>query len=173
MHSNEQSLLSRINRLESEAEIRRLISFYMHLCDDLNTTHVALQIGMLFTPNASWSGIGTLYSEKMGSYQGREAIVAMMKKYVTKPPHFKINVHYLSSEAISIVNDNEATGRWKMLQVSTFNNGTSHLNGAELVIDFRKNNNEWLINRFTTKNMFSRPVDYWHSDAQLYIPDGR
>ncbi|MDH8362187.1 nuclear transport factor 2 family protein, partial [Klebsiella pneumoniae] len=69
----------------------------------------------------------------------------------------RINTHYLSSEFIYLNEINEATGRWKMLQLSTFNNGQSHLNGAELIIEFRRENNIWLINHFTTRNLFSRP----------------
>lgn len=169
--SEQQHLLSRLDTLESEAEIRRVISQYMHLCDDLRSEDSVTQIGQLFTCNAEWAGIGELYAERLGNYKGRAAIEAMMRKYVTHPAHFRLNTHYLSSEFIYLNEINEATGRWKMLQLSTFNNGQSHLNGAELIIEFRRENNIWLINHFTTRNLFSRPIDYWHSPSGLPVPE--
>ena len=80
----------------------------------------------------------------------------MMAHYISEPAHFAINVHYLTSEHIDIGAENEAIGRWKMLQVSTFRAGGSHLNSAELVIRFKKAGERWLIDHFTTRNLWSR-----------------
>ena len=167
----EETLLQRLEKLEAIVQIRNAISQYMHLCDDLTHPDTARKIGELFSEAAIWQGIGELYQHKLGCYEGRDAIVAMMAAYISEPSHFAINVHYLTAEHINVGENNQAVGRWKMLQASTFRRGGSHLNSAELIIKFIKQGDQWLIHHFTTRNLFSRPVDDWHSLADLPVPD--
>lgn len=168
---NNDKLLQRLDKLEDANQIRNLMSQYMHLCDDLSHPDIANKIADLFSEAAIWEGIGSLYQMKLGRYCGRENIASMMASYISEPSHFAINVHYLTSEYIDICAEKEAIGRWKMLQVSTFRAGGSHLNSAELVIRFKKADDRWLIDHFTTRNLLSRPVDYWHSQADLPVPN--
>jgi hypothetical protein len=164
------TLLQRLDKLEAADQIRHLISQYMHLCDDLSHPDIARQIADLFSEEAIWEGVGDLYQSKLGRYCGRQEIAEMMARYISEPSHFAINVHYLTAEYIDIDAENSASGRWKMLQASTFRAGGSHLNSAELVIRFKKTDERWLIAHFTTRNLFSRPVDGWHSPADLPVP---
>ncbi|WP_434638939.1 nuclear transport factor 2 family protein [Klebsiella sp. I138] len=168
---NTEQCLQRLDKLEAANQIRNLMSQYMHLCDDLSHPDIARQIADLFCEEAVWEGIGSLYQDKLGRYSGRQNIARMMARYISEPSHFAINVHYLTAEYIDICAESEAIGRWKMLQVSTFRAGGSHLNSAELVIRFKKADARWLIDHFTTRNLLSRPVDYWHSQADLPVPD--
>ncbi|EOU9589891.1 nuclear transport factor 2 family protein [Klebsiella aerogenes] len=166
-----EEMLQRLEKLEAVVQIRNAISQYMHLCDDLTHPDTARQIGALFSETAIWEGIGELYQHKLGRHCGRAAIVGMMNAYISEPSHFAINVHYLTAEHIRVDENNRAVGRWKMLQASTFRRGGSHLNSAELVIEFIKQDQQWLIHHFITRNLFSRPVDDWHSLADLPVPD--
>lgn len=166
-----ENLLQRLEKLEAADQIRNVISQYMHLCDDLTHPDIARQIGDLFCEDAIWEGIGELYQNKLGRYCGRHQISEMMGCYIRTPSHFTTNVHYLTSEYLDVNSENSATGRWKMIQASTFRAGGSHLNSAELLIHFKKEGDRWLIHHFTTRNLFSRPVDDWHSLADLPVPD--
>ena len=168
---NEQDLMMRLSRLEAQQAVKNIMSQYMHLCDDLSSDAVAKKIATLFTEDAIWEGIGDLYQKKLGRYQGRDNIKNMMSAYVKTPAHFLINVHFLCSEYIEIKTPCMATGRWKMLQTSTFTSGESHINCAELNVNFSLINKEWLISHFTTRNLFSRPVDYLNSHQDLPVPD--
>ncbi len=167
-----QQLLDRLARLEAEQAVRRTISEYMHLCDALDSPQTVAGIAALFSEDALWEGVGEPYAERLGRHQGREAIAAMMAGYVRQPAHFTTNVHFLCSEQIQVDQDaRRARGRWKMLQTSTFHSGASHLNCAELLIHFRRcADDEWRICHFTTRNLFSRPVDYWHADRAFPVP---
>lgn len=166
-----ENIMGRLIRLEADAQIRNLVSEYMHLCDDLSSPYISEKIGDLFTEDAIWEGIGALYKEKLGKYDGRNAIVSMMDTYIKHPPHFLMNVHFLNSQYIEIIDEQTACGRWKMLQTSTFNSNVSHLNCAELNITFSRINDTWLISHFMTKNIFSRPVSFWHSEEDLQVPN--
>lgn len=171
MTITEQEMRLRLSRLETEQSLKNIMSQYMHLCDDLSSLAVTEQISQLFTEDAVWEGIGELYKHKLGKYQGRQAIQQMMQSYVRTPSHFAINVHFLCSENTEVISPESACGRWKMLQTSTFSHGCSHLNCAELIVTFSLINNKWLINHFTTRNLFSRPIDYLNSDKDLPVPD--
>lgn len=58
-----------------------------------------------------------------------------------------------------------------MLQSSTFSSGESHINCAELDVEFSLIDSKWLISRFTTRNLFSRPVDHLNSYKELPVPE--
>lgn len=167
-----QALLDRLVRLEAEQSVRWIISEYMHLCDALDSSQTVARIAALFCEDALWEGVGKPYAERLGRHQGRAAIAAMMGSYIRQPAHFTTNVHFLCSEQIQVDQSAQgATGRWKMLQTSTFHSGMSHLNCAELVIHFRRcADDKWRICHFTTRNLFSRPVDYWHADRAFPVP---
>ncbi|VFS75273.1 Uncharacterised protein [Raoultella planticola] len=103
----------------------------MHLCDDLSYPDIAQEIANLFCEDAIWEGPRQFIPKQTGAlFRGGKNIAQMMARYISEPAHFAINVHYLTSEHIDIGAENEAIGRWKMLQVSTFRAGGSHLNSA-------------------------------------------
>lgn len=164
-----ESLLARVDALESEQAIRGCINRYMDLCDHLNPNTPLDELGNLFTEDAIWEGKGARYAKSFGGYQGRTDIVAMLAKYTVEPVHFSLNVHYLASEVINVEGD-EAKGSWNMIQVSSFAAGGSHLNSARLSVSFRRTQGVWQMARFTTENRFSRPVSDWNSEAVLPVP---
>ncbi|PZU57646.1 MAG: polyketide cyclase [Sphingobium sp.] len=161
-------LLARIERLEAENAIRRVMADYMALCDRLDPQTPLEQLGALFTRQALWEGRGSRYASAFGRHEGREAIVAMLARYCD-PPHFAFNAHYLASETIEVIGD-RATGRWMMLQASTYATGASDLRSAELSIDFLVEDGVWRISHFRTTNLFSRPVSRWDDPAAVPVP---
>lgn len=162
-------LRQRVEQLESEPRIRHCINRYMTLCDTLDASTPFDELGALFTHDARWEGKGARYAKSFGGYQGRDNIVAMLRSYATKPAHFALNVHYLTSEVI-VVDGEKAQASWNMLQVSTFRSGASHLNSARLTVSFICHAGQWQIAVFQTENLFSRPVDTWNSEAELPVP---
>jgi hypothetical protein len=161
----------RLQQLEDQQAVRLCISDYMRLCDDLNSPESARAAGALFTPDARWEGVGEPYATRLGVHQGREAIVAMLLRYVRQPAHFAMNAHFLCSETIGCEQPGRLRGRWLMLQTSTFSTGSAHLNAAEIIAWFVRAESGMQIAHFTTRNLFSRPVNHWNSADELPVPD--
>lgn len=163
------SLLERLQALEDQAAIRRLMARYMELCDHLDADTPMDALGDLFTEDAEWAGKGERYGQAFGGHHGRAAIVAMLDTYRGRPPHFTFNAHFLTSEMIEASGD-QASGAWMMLQTSTFASGASFLTAARLSVAFRREAERWRIHRFATANLFSRPVDAWNTADALPTP---
>jgi hypothetical protein len=164
------ALEARLDRLESAAAIRACLNRYMVLCDQLDARTPLDELAGLFTADAVWEGVGEKYRDTFGRLTGREAIRAMLARYTVAPPHFALNVHFLTSETIDVHAPDAAAGSWVMLQTSTFASGASHLNAARLAIDFARAEGRWRIAHFRTENLFSRPVDAWNATAALPVP---
>lgn len=164
------SVLMRLEQLEAQNAIRNCINRYMEICDALNADTDLNELMGLFDRHSIWEGIGEKYSRSFGQFESWQAIYDMFKSYTQKESHFVLNAHFISSEQIDI-NGHEATGRWLMLQTSTFRDTHSHLNAARLTVKFRKQSDGlWKIKHFQTENIFSRPVSHWNSEAELPVP---
>lgn len=163
-------LESRLARFEAEHAIRTCMNRYMELCDALDAHSPLDELAGLFTRDAVWEGVGDKYKASFGRIEGRKAIRAMFAKYMTEPAHFALNVHFLTSELITLHSADEARGSWVMLQTSTFASGASHLNAARLDVDFRRGKQGWRMAHFRTCNLFSRPVDAWNKADPLPVP---
>jgi len=170
MNSNLSSeLLPRLNALESEGAIRRLVARYFRICDNLGPDTSLEDLGELFTADAKWEGKGR-YKKAFGGYEGRDAIVAMIGSYCVPIPHFKMTSHFFSAEDIR-VDDDIATGAWMMLQCSTYADDTSDLRSACLNLDFRNDDQIWRISNFRSTNIFARRVDGWTDSEDIPIPE--
>jgi len=163
-----EQLSARLEALEAEAAIRRVMAEYMRLCDRLDASTPMDQLGDLFTVDAVWTGVGARYATAFGSHHGRAAILAMLDGYRT-PPHFVFNAHFLTSESIE-VDGPRARGRWLMLQTATYASGTSDLRSARLDVEFASDGERWRISRFSTENLSSRAVDRWSDAAAVPVP---
>lgn len=166
------SLTQRITLLEDVESIRKCLTHYMSMCDNLNAETSLTALTELFSKNAVWEGVGEKYRKSLGRYQGRAEILAMFSSYVSGEAHFKMNAHFLTSENIQVNADAmTATGTWLMLQASTFKDGRAHLNSAQLDIQFVKQDQQWFMDHFKTRNIFSRPISHWDSSAELPVPE--
>lgn len=162
-------LHARLTRLEAESACRACLSDYMDICDRLDGSTDLQALGALFTSEAVWGGQGDRYARDFGQHQGRAAIVAWLARFCSTPPHFAMNAHFLSSEAITHT-DEGVTGRWIMLQTPTFHDGQSFAMAARLVIDFLEEDGAWRMHRFSTRNLYARPVGDWNQPAQIPAP---
>jgi len=162
-------LSARLDRLEAEGAVRRTVAAYFRLCDTLGPDTPLDELGDLFAQDAVWEGRGR-YRKAFGRHEGRAAIVAMLASY-TDPAHFVLNGHYLSSEAIEMLDCETARGRWMMLQISTYRDGRSDFRSAALTIDCTAENGTWRIARFVTENIFSRDVEPWNDEADISVPE--
>lgn len=162
-------LEQRLARLEAETAMRGVVARYFRLCDTLGPQTPLDELGELFTPDAIWEGAGR-YRQAFGRHEGRSAIVTMLAAYAD-PPHFTLNAHYLASEAIEVWDAGHSTGRWMMLQTSTYRDGRSDFRSAALTIDMALDTGGWRIARFRTENIFSRDVPAWNDGAAISVPD--
>ncbi len=162
------ALIARLEVLEAESAVRRVLTRYFQYCDNLGPHTPLDALGDLFTRDALWEGKGR-YEQAFGRYVGRAAIVEMISRYCT-PPHFAMTAHFTSSELITI-HDQVAQGEWMMLQCSTYCDGRSDLRSAALSVGFEQQDTAWRIAHFRTTNLFSRHIDHW-SDAKIIpVPD--
>jgi SnoaL-like protein len=159
------ALEARLAALEGAAAARRTMARYMALCDVPSGGLDGESLARLFTADAVWEGIGPQYTSKFGHIVGREAIVAMLARYLPPTPHFATNVHFLTSESIDMVTPSHAKGHWIMLQASGYVDERAELIGARLEVDFvpspdasdASDASEWLIAHFRTERLFDAP----------------
>ena len=163
-------LWAEVARLRGEQAVRKVVTRYFRLCDTLGPSTSMEELGGCFTREAAWEGRG-LYRAAFGRHQGREAIVAMLARYAVPHPHFAMNAHFLTSEDIAVDRDGGATGRWTMLQASTYHNGRSDLRSAALTIRCAVEEGEWRIAHFVTEALFARAVDHWSDAEPISTPD--
>ncbi len=168
--SEQADILARLDRLEAESACRKCLSDYMDICDRLDATTDLSALGACFTTDAIWGGAGDRYARDFGAHHGRQAIMDWMAGFCTTPPHFAMNAHFLSSEAITHGADGAITGRWLMLQTPTFHDGQSFLMAARLEIDFRFEAGAWRMDRFSTRNLYARPVGDWNQPVAVPQP---
>jgi len=149
-----EALLQRLQTLEGESAVRRLMARYMDLCDVPRAlTHVS-ELAELFCIDAVWEGVGSQTAQTFGLHRGRDAVAEFVGGYLPPSDHFRLNLHYLTSESI-LVDGKAAQGQWIMQQISTYADGRNELFGTRLNIDFRCVDGVWLIAHFRTQRLFS------------------
>ncbi|GAA1210782.1 nuclear transport factor 2 family protein [Prauserella alba] len=167
------ALVSRIEALEAEGEIRRLQARYMFLCDTPNPEfgvrgdqHRIDLVMELYTDDAVWEGVGEYYDNQFGRAEGAAAIRAHFERFwaADRTPALVLNAHYLTSEQIRVDGDT-ATGQWIHMQPWLFSDGTGLLRSSRLNNSFRKEGGSWRISRTRTENVFVAPLgENWASD---------
>jgi hypothetical protein len=166
---SEQAILERLNDLEGEAAIRRLVARYFAICDDLGPDTPFQELGELFSKEALWEGKGR-YAKAFGRYEGRPAIVAMIRSYCEPTPHFAMTAHFFSSENLTASGDT-GSGQWMMLQTTDYADGTADFRSARLTMEFTREGGAWRIAHFRTENIFSRQVEPWNDEENIAVPD--
>ena len=153
-------LLRRVVALEAERAVQRTMVRYMALCDVPAGGFADETLASLFADDAVWEGVGPLYESKFGRLEGRDAILAMLTRYLPPTPHFSVNTHFLSAERIDVAADaTHASGRWLMLQASGYVAGSAELIAARIDVDFVPcaTSGAWLIRHFRTRRLFDAP----------------
>lgn len=169
-----QALITRIETLEAEAEIRRLQARYMFLCDTplpefgvRNDAERIDAIMALYSEDAVWEGVGDYYDNQFGRLEGAAAIRRHFENFwgQKRDPELLLNVHYLTSEQIQVSGDS-AEGQWVHCQPWIFSDGSSLLRSSRLNNAFRREpDGRWKITRTRTENVFVAPLrEGWASD---------
>lgn len=167
-----QQLQQRLERLEAARSISACMHEYMHLCDQLDAGFDLDPLLALFTEDAIWEGRGKRYAGTFGRCEGATAVREMFVKYTRPPAHFRLNVHFLTSERIRVQSEDEALGDWVLLQTATFADGCSQLSSARLEVRFRHEAGDWKICHFQTESLFNRPVEMpWDDPKPLPVPE--
>lgn len=167
-----EQLRHRVSALEAARDVSTCLHEYMQLCDYLNEGFDLEPLMALFTEDAIWEGKGKRYAATFGRREGRDAIRDMFVKYTLPPAHFALNVHFLTSEKVSVQSKTEAEGTWVLLQTATFVDGRSQLSSALLNVRFRREEGHWKIAHFCTTSRFNRPVQTpWDNPQPLPVPE--
>lgn len=165
---SEAAILARLEVLEAESAVRRLAARYFQICDHLGPETPFEELGDLFTADAVWEGKGR-YAKAFGRYEGRGAIVEMIRSYCLPAPHFAMTGHFFSAEHI-VVDGEAATGQWMMLQTTDYADGRADLRSAKLTFGFAIEGATWRIARFVTENIFSRRTERWSDAETIPVP---
>lgn len=107
------TIIARLERLESEKEIRATMAEYIRRVDRQEDVEA---VGDLFTEDAIWEARGHLGNE-FGTTTGRAAIVDMFRGL---PASLPFTAHFLTNEEIVVAEDGtSATGSWHTLELAT------------------------------------------------------
>jgi ketosteroid isomerase-like protein len=169
------ALLERVERLEAEAEIRRVQARYMFLCDtpmpEFGVKDDAERIELildLYTEDAVWEGVGEYYDNQFGKAVGKAEIRAHFQRFwpEVRERDLLLNAHYLTSEQIHVHADGQtADGQWIHFQPWLFSDGQSLVRGSRLNNLFRRIDGTWKVARTRTENVFVVPLpDHFASD---------
>ncbi|CAH1663218.1 nuclear transport factor 2 family protein [Chelatococcus asaccharovorans] len=158
------TLTEKVEILSAEADIRRIISRYMLLCDvplpELGVSN-ADRIGLivdLFSDDATWEGVGPYYENQFGFSSGREGLIKHFTGFFQpREPEMLLNCHYLTSEHITVTGD-RAEGKWVHFQPWIFSDGSSVLRSSRLFNAFKKVDGVWKMSRYRTENVFIAPL---------------
>ncbi|WP_435199193.1 nuclear transport factor 2 family protein [Janibacter sp. GS2] len=156
------TLETRLAVLEARDAVTSCLNRYLDLCDVPGPLQSPDQIGELFTENAVWEGIGSAHASRFGAQQGRAAIQEMVSGFLPPVEHFRRNSHHLATGHIETQGDT-ASGRWLMIQLSGYTDGTADLLAARLTVDFHLHPRtdvgpRVLISHFRTERMFDAKV---------------
>lgn len=160
-----QALEQRLEVLDATRAVRACLGRYFDLCDvpgpfsDPGTREAALaELADLFTPDASWEGIGPAYAGKFGAIQGRSRVAAHVAAYLPPADHFRSNAHLVGSEQIHIAGD-KGHGQWLMQQLSHYADGSADLLCArirvETVLTRGAAGMTAQMSRFTTERLYA------------------
>jgi SnoaL-like domain len=159
-------LQKEVEVLRAEADIRRLQTRYMFLCDtpcpeagvESDAERIELILD-LYTEDAVWEGVGSYYDNQFGRSVGKAALRKHFEAFwgARRDPELVLNVHYLTSEQIHVRGD-EADGQWVHCQPWIFSDGCSLLRSSRLNNQFRKVDGVWKVSRTRTENVFVAPL---------------
>jgi SnoaL-like domain len=146
----DKSLLQRLDLLEAESAIRRLIVAYL---EALDRKQDANSIADLFSTEGVWEAVGPLASI-LGTYRGQEAIKQRHADPATRP---SFSLHFLTNESISLERD-MARGSWVYLLAATVKERARWIAGR-LRGDFIREGGDWKIKHLRVEPIFSTPYE--------------
>lgn len=144
---------ARLERIESERAVSRLMYRYVHACDELKD---ADRVASFFTEDAVWEGQG--HFAEFGATEGRDAIREM---FVDNPTMLPFTAHFLANPDIEISGGgNEAFGRWHTLEAATLKDRSTQVwMAAWYENDFVRTDGQWLISHLRYRDRFVCPYE--------------
>ena len=146
-------LEARLERLESERAVARLMYRYVHACDELKDADA---VASFFTEDAVWEGQG--HFDEFGATEGRDAIREM---FVDNPTMLPFTAHFLANPDIEISESGEgAFGRWHTLEAATLKDRRTQVwMAAWYENDFARIGGKWLISHLRYRDRFVCPYE--------------
>jgi SnoaL-like domain len=143
-----EELIQRLDLLESEGAVRRLMAEYLEARDV--GAGSGTDIARLFSADGIWEGVGRL-AEVLGSHQGRDAIE---QRFSAQLP---FSVHFLTNESITIQGDT-AVGTWRYLQSTVYQGEAVWIAGC-YHNDFVQVEGQWKFQHVRIDALFVTPYE--------------
>ncbi|TCL05169.1 nuclear transport factor 2 family protein [Sodalis ligni] len=145
---DEQSLLQRLDALESQDAIRRLKADYMQACDD----KLGRAVADLFWPDGIWESEAQGMANKV---TGHDAIADMFE---ASPRRLSFTTHYLMNESIYVAGE-RGRGSWKLLEPCTFQDRMALWMGGRYDDVFERRNGVWRFRHLKLYIEFRTPYE--------------
>jgi hypothetical protein len=157
-------LSARLDRLEAERQITRVMYRYVHACDQLKDADV---ISTFFTDDAVWEGRGR-FSE-FGATVGRDAIREM---FVRNPTILPFTAHFLTNPIIGLSRDGRrGWGEWHTLEAATLRDQAAQVwIAARYDNDFELVGRDWRIKHLRYTDTFVVPYEEGWLKARYVSP---
>ena len=139
------SVLQRLDRLEAQSAIRRLMAA-LHEAGDANEGEAVAE---LFTSDGVWEGTGRL-AALLGAHRGRAAIA---RRYCAGVHPMSFTAHFLTNEAV-VVDGDSAQAAWRYLQAGTAQ-GRAMWFGGRYRARFLRQDGAWWIAHLQVEPWFA------------------
>jgi hypothetical protein len=147
------SILKRLDVLESESAIRKLQCAYMEACD----FHIGYPIGELFAPDGVWEGVGR-FASGFGATVGREAVAQQFEDDKGRLPYA---AHFLTNEQIWVDGDT-ARAKWMFYEPAEHRQAGAIVIAGRYDNDYVRIDGKWFIKHLRCDDIFvSTLKDGW------------
>ena len=147
-----QDLARRVERLEAERDISKILFHYVWLADEVKD---AAKIAECFTKDAVWEGVGD-FDEYLSV--GRTQIRDLFRDV---PNQLPFTAHWVTNEVIDLAEDGmHAHGQWHILEAANLRDNCAQVwMVAWYENDFEKVNGAWLISHLRLVHTFVAPYE--------------
>jgi hypothetical protein len=158
------ALTRRLDALESESAVRKVMASYMSSCDREEGKGPA--VAACFTADGIWEAKG-LSEKELGTTQGTEALV---KKFDRNHTRLTFSAHYLTNERIWVDGD-EARGEWMFIEPAIYRDQQAMWLGGRYENDFRREEGEWKMSHLRCWSLYAAPYeDGWLKTRWIPLP---
>jgi hypothetical protein len=159
-----ETLLRRVDELESTQAINQLMADYMYACD--RPSEKGHHVAICFAPDGRWASVGELGKPTWGATGYEE----LKKKFDRNVERMPFSAHYGANSVITVDGD-FAVGKFMYLQPCTYRDGTGLWTAGEYLNKFVRIDGTWLISELTVSNYFTTPYDQgWAVTREVDTP---
>jgi hypothetical protein len=158
------ALVQRLDQLESESAVRKVMAAYMASCDREEGKGPA--VAACFTGDGIWEAKG-LSEKELGATQGTEALT---KKFDRNHTRLTFSAHYLTNERIWVDGDT-ARGEWMFIEPAIYRDQQAMWLGGRYENDFRREEGEWKLSHLRCWSLYATPYeDGWLKTRWIPLP---